>query len=105
MTAIWPCCSRLVRFLVRASTRATPETPEPTGSRGCRRSMGGTRIAPILPRRPGSAPPVRGGEQLLGVRPRGPRVLLTGQHPGQLLHPTGGIERGHVALGHAAVLG
>ena len=36
---------------------------------------------------------------------RGARLLLTGEHPGQLLHPTGVVERDHIALGHAAVLG
>src|SRR5690349_7722087 len=106
MTAMSPGCSRLVRFLVRPSTRATPTTPG-AGVAWARGRRDRRRIGAILPRqRPptGEAGPGGGGSargrlgeagdvrerrlaQLLGVRPRGLGVLLTCEHAGQLGDP------------------
>src|SRR6201747_2754756 len=112
MTATSPGCSRLVRFLVRESTRATPTTPSAVGW-WVRERRRGRRIAaqcstPDPADRSGrDLRDLRGGAlaQLLGVRPGRAGVLRAGEHPGQLGHPLVVVQRADAALGDGAVVG
>ena len=111
MTAMSPGRSRRSSEPVRRSTRAVPVTPGQASDGGVWRE-GSFMAAAILTRMParsrdgdrGVRQPAscrsarrsrsRGrGEQLLGVRQRGVGVLQPGQHPGQLAHPAGVVER------------
>ena len=109
ITAMSPGRSRLVRFLVRESTRATPTAPA-AGARGLRerRKADASRhpvTPPVVPRagldgvRARRSPPRRRAvAQLLGVRPGGARLLVAGQHPGQLGDPRSSSSRARTPL-------
>src|SRR3954451_2708153 len=123
MTATSPGSSRLVRFLVRRSTRAGPVTPGPpsgTARRGIRSILTrrwshgatGRRSTPLPPPlvagvrgvvRGAPALGLRGCEQLSGVRLRRVRILHPAEHPGELADPTLLAERPHATHRHLAV--
>src|SRR5690349_74934 len=75
ITAISPGLSRLVRFLVRASTRTTPRTPGVSGSRA-RWRVKFRGILAILPWGKGyAARPTRARRGATGAQGAGPRAL------------------------------
>ena len=86
MTAMSPGRSRLVRFLVRRSTRAVPEIPgddcDDVGSVGSLR-----RPEPLTRRGHASHGAESWPEQFLGVRPGRRPSPRPAEHPGELAHP------------------
>src|SRR6478609_7326181 len=124
ITAMSPGLRRLVRFLVRASTRTGPRTPGTSGSRLLRRRME-RGIGDIVPR-PVTGPDAadgapghglvtfgacsahrlpRLGEQLTGVLDGDSGVLDPGHHPRQLTQPVVPADRGDPAGGDVPVVG